>query len=214
MSLVICPDCGKSISASAPACIHCGRPAQIAAPPTPQGPPAPTRSPAARSAPVDGVADVAAPVVAAAPVLRCPTCGSDDVRRLSVVHAEGLSTVETVGEPKAAVHGTRHQPWRESIRAVATSQSLASAQAAPPARKEPLLVGCVAVIMMVIAGTVLGLIASLPGFLVGAGVVGWIFWGQLKSARRWNTEEYPALLAQWQRTFRCDRCGARFQPGV
>ncbi len=192
MSLVTCPDCGKSISASAPACIHCGRPA------------AATPALATRLAAPSATA-------AAGPALRCPTCGSDEVRRLSVVYADGLDTVTTAGLSKPAGHGAGHHSERETTASASTTQSLASAQAAPPARREPLLVGCVAVICMLLAGTVLGLIASVPGFLVGAGVVGWIFWRQLKTARRWNAEEYPALLARWQRTFRCDHCGAHFQ---
>jgi hypothetical protein len=186
---------------------------QLTAPPAPQFPPPPAPQLAPPSAPVAS-AEVAAPVAPAGPVLRCPTCGSDEVRRLSVVHADGLSTVKTVGLSKPAGHGAGHHPQRESIATAATMQSLASAQAAPPARREPLLVGCGALICMLLAGIVLGLIASVPGFLIGAGVVGWIFWRQLQSARRWNADEYPALLAQWQRTFRCDHCGARFQAEV
>lgn len=44
MALVNCPDCGKSISAAAPACIHCGRPmtAQIAAADSMAASPVPT----------------------------------------------------------------------------------------------------------------------------------------------------------------------------
>lgn len=42
MPLIPCPDCGKSISDAAPACIHCGRPIASAAPPRP---PAPSMTP-------------------------------------------------------------------------------------------------------------------------------------------------------------------------
>ena len=75
MPLVRCADCGKQISDASPACIHCGRPM--------------TLSPAR-----------AAPTLPESPrgklALRCSKCGSEDVRRLSVVHAAGRSTTESV----------------------------------------------------------------------------------------------------------------------
>jgi len=71
MPLVNCADCGKPISEAAPACIHCGRPmASISR--TWQDVPTQPASQRGNSA------------------FRCPKCGSEDVRRLSVVHASGL----------------------------------------------------------------------------------------------------------------------------
>jgi hypothetical protein len=75
MPLVTCPDSEKQISDAAPACIYCGRPfPQVGR----------VEPPVARSSRVPGRA-----------LLRCPQCGSDDVRRLSVVYASGFSSLES-----------------------------------------------------------------------------------------------------------------------
>lgn len=76
MPLVTCVDCGKQISDAAPACIHCGRPMKDLS----------RFHPIAASQPESQRSNA---------VFRCPKCGSDDVRRLSVVHASGLSTTQS-----------------------------------------------------------------------------------------------------------------------
>jgi DNA-directed RNA polymerase subunit RPC12/RpoP len=75
MPLVTCADCGKQISDAAPACIHCGRLMGGTSRPPPEATPQPESQ-------RDNTA------------FRCPKCGSEDVRRLSVVHASGLSTTQ------------------------------------------------------------------------------------------------------------------------
>ena len=86
MPLVECPDCRKQVSDAAPACIHCGRPLartdQIAAGGTLKD------RPGARGQLSEGHD-------APARVLYCPQCGSDDVRKLSIVHSGGLTHVAT-----------------------------------------------------------------------------------------------------------------------
>ena len=71
MALIACPDCGREVSDAAPACIHCGRPL--------------------------GALVVSGPerAVAQAAHFVCARCGSDDVRKLSVVYASGSSLPPT-----------------------------------------------------------------------------------------------------------------------
>lgn len=72
MPLIDCPDCGRQISDLAPACVHCGRPAGIAAPPP--APPAPA-APAAWPEPAP--AALVCPLCRvryAANRTRCPEC--------------------------------------------------------------------------------------------------------------------------------------------
>jgi hypothetical protein len=66
MGVFNCPDCGKSVSTSAPACPHCGRPS---APTTTAPVPATFPSGAPR------------PQVQMVPVLGCPLCGSEATSR-------------------------------------------------------------------------------------------------------------------------------------
>lgn len=50
MSLIICPDCGQSVSDQAPVCIHCGRPRNLTVPPESASPQA-VSAPALQSVP-------------------------------------------------------------------------------------------------------------------------------------------------------------------
>jgi hypothetical protein len=73
MALVTCPDCGASISSSAPACPHCGRPADRVTPAVAAGPHVGAPAPIGAIA-VDlfGWGLVAAPIVGAAALLVVP----------------------------------------------------------------------------------------------------------------------------------------------
>lgn len=219
MPLVPCPDCGNRISDAAPACIHCGRPSSAGFGAVPQAAPAVSAVPVGTATPPAEAQD--------ARELRCPVCRSAEVRRLAVIHSEGLSTASSVGRV-AHQHGHHtgdaghdghaghagDQDDRDIVRTVTTVQTRASAQAAPPARKEAWLFGCTGLIMALLAGIIFGVFASVPGFLLAAGLTGWVFWRKIAQARRWNAEVYPGLQAAWERTFQCIHCGARFETNV
>src|SRR5215218_8455153 len=213
MPLVTCPDCGNRISDSAPACIHCGRPAAAGFAPAPLDPAAVVVAPGPAAdvfVPQPGATQPATAAVENRRELRCPACGSGDVRRLSVIHADGLSTVSATGQVTHHDHHRAHDPGhhrhdRDTINTVTTAQTRSSAEAAPPAMKNPWLFGCLGAVCALFAGVILAMIASLPGFLIGAGAAGWYFWRRVADARRWNAEEYPPLRMAWERTFRCDR---------
>ena len=71
MPLVTCPDCGKEVSDSAPACVGCGRPMESA--------PAPTE-PSARADPLSP------------PAWECPGCGGSQFKKFSLLYEEHRST--------------------------------------------------------------------------------------------------------------------------
>jgi hypothetical protein len=146
------------------------------------------------------------------------------VRRLSVIHSDGLTTVSSVSQVTHQHHhhdhdgGTdgqhHHGRDRDSVNTVTTMQTRASADAAPPARRNPWLLGCAGMACAMLAGVILAAIGSLPGFLIGVAVTGWFFWRKVAGARRWNADVYPGLHAAWERTFRCEVCGARFEASL
>src|SRR5690349_6292259 len=87
MPLTSCPDCLKAVSDSAPACIHCGRPMHQSSSSAPQLLKSRPSETAGHSASLTPVSSSVA--------LHCPKCASSEVRRLSLVFKEGLSSVHT-----------------------------------------------------------------------------------------------------------------------
>ena len=139
------------------------------------------------------------------PRLGCPACGSPDIRKLSLVWREGT--------------GGPHE------------QSALSRDAAPPAPRDE-YAGCggcaVAVAVFMVTSIVVGAIAvNYLGTLVGTDVLwlaAFVFAAFLAFAAglpykhraaeqaRFNRDELPRLLAEWDATFLCMRCEQRFIP--
>jgi DNA-directed RNA polymerase subunit RPC12/RpoP len=202
MPLVTCADCGKQISDASPACIHCGRPmgnigrATAATPPIP---PAPRGNPA----------------------FRCPNCGSEDVRRLSVVHASGLSTTQASSSAVGlGVGGDGDLGLAGGVISSSGIQETALARAAAP--PTPMTVsttpaatwGCLAGL---VAAAVIGSaihtesadVLSFLGWAAVAALVGRaIYKTQYSTAKEHNDRFYRPKKAIWDRSIMCMRCGA------
>ncbi|NYE62478.1 hypothetical protein FHW58_003693 [Duganella sp. 1224] len=89
-----------------------------------------------------------------------------------------------------------------------TSQTVASQKAAPPAKKpylKPLLYIFLAMVVagLFLTGPVLGPVVSLVW--LGASIA------YIIAARKHNSEVWPQLYAQWDRSFVCNRCSHTFQ---
>jgi hypothetical protein len=206
VALLTCPDCGKQVSSAAPACIHCGRPsASISLRPSEP------RSAVARSN----------------PEFRCPKCDSDDVRRLSVVHASGLSTTQSlssaigIGIDAGGDLGLAGG----AISSSGIQQTALARAAAPPtprmvSNRPAIAWGC-------IAGTMAGMFASgILGSSDAAGLLGLavfaavsllvgirVYKGQYRAAKDHNDRVYRPQRAIWDRSIMCMRCGAVTDPG-
>jgi hypothetical protein len=141
--------------------------------------------------------------------LSCPSCKSDATQKLSLVFENGLSDVSTtsrsvgigVGRGGLAVGGGK-------TKTEGTSQTAASQKAAPPAKKpylKPLLYIFVAMIIanIFLTGPVLGPIVFLAWL---GGSAAYIF-----TTRKYNSEVWPDMYSQWDRSFVCTRCSHSFQ---
>jgi predicted RNA-binding Zn-ribbon protein involved in translation (DUF1610 family) len=140
----------------------------------------------------------------------CPSCASEDVRRLQLIYREGYSAVNastnTVGLARGGGYTSVGSARSQTS---GTQQTLLSMGAAPPEKRKVggkifgLLVG----VLFILAG--LG--SPGAGLLFGlalAGICGYV----LKQAMDYNGAVYPAELQRWQNTFMCNRCGNHFIP--
>lgn len=219
MVLIPCPDCGRNVSTRAAACPNCGCPpyAEDEAPPTA------VLEPRARALAVQngGQALAAAPApavptvqqqgvpvmrvhTAAASLLHCPKCGSEHVRRLSLIYREGLAVVNTgttgvgMGGDGMAVGGARTG---------GTQQSLASIGAAPPEKRR--MGGAIAMIavglFVMLGGPGMGMGALVFGVVLAALGGMWAY-----GASHHNNHVFPALHRQWEASYSCTRCAEVF----
>jgi DNA-directed RNA polymerase subunit RPC12/RpoP len=191
MPLIACPDCNKpDVSDRAAACPNCGAPMNL---------PVPVRE----ATPVRVTAPVV--VVAAPSVLDCPRCGSGDVRTFPVIWEDGTSRM-SVGSAGYVAGGIA------VARTGGTSQTLASTSAAPPEEKSNSLVVTFLVIGLLVA------FGSFSGGNIALGVVGVfvaIVTGLIaRENDQYNSNVFPALVQQWERTYRCNRCGNVFEAQV
>ena len=219
MVLIPCPDCGRNVSTRAAACPNCGCPpyAEDEAPPTALLEPR-TRAlalqnggqalAAAPPAAVPAVQQQGVPVMrvhtAAASLLHCPRCGSEHVRRLSLIYREGLALVNTgttgvgMGGDGIAVGGARTG---------GTQQSLASLGAAPP-EKRP-MGGAIAMIAVGLVALLVGASGSAGALVFGlvlAAVGGMWAYG----SSHYNGQVFPALHRRWETSYSCTRCAEVF----
>jgi hypothetical protein len=221
MVLVPCPDCGRNVSTRAAACPSCGCPpyAEDEAPPAAllesrtralalqNGGQAVATAPApAMPAAPQGGIPVMRVHTAAASLLHCPQCGSEHVRRLSLIFREGLAVVNT-GTAGVAVGAGADRIAVGGAKTSGTQQSLASIGAAPP-EKRP-MGGAIA---MVVAGLVALLVGASGS--AGALVLGLVLaaaggmWAYGSSS--YNSNVFPGLHRRWETSYSCTRCAEVF----
>jgi hypothetical protein len=143
--------------------------------------------------------------------LACPKCSSPEVRKLSLIYNEGLSIINTVshGSGVAVGAGGGMAFGSHSSQTTGRQQTALSKQAAPPGGKHWILWSSCAAIFGLMS------LSSLahPGFglLVMIGITAAAVRFALKG-KEYNAEVLPGLLARWEQSFMCNRCGEKFVP--
>ena len=202
MALIECPDCGKKVSDAAPACIHCGRPmAAVSKPSQAQAPVAPVGQ---------GRTSGASYV--------CRNCGSTDVRKLSVVHASGVTsvTMETTGSAIGMTGGGNIGVGFGSATSSGIQQTALSESVAPPAQRKPTVkaagIGCSVAVFALIIGAATGSFTAFAIILISSLVVlAVLSSAEKRDIEQWNSTEWPILKAKWDRSLLCMRCGKVFE---
>jgi DNA-directed RNA polymerase subunit RPC12/RpoP len=198
MALIACPDCGNKISDAAPACIHCGRPVGQGGSTIPSSPAKHLRVP---SSPVRSS-------------YTCPKCGSEEVKKLSIVHASGFSNLQSQTLMSGVgIGGGEIGIGMGTAVTSGTQQTSLSTSVAPPAQRKPrsgppAAWGCGTIIV----GTIIAVAAESAGVFEVALLIGLIIWAVMtnseqQAAKRWNQAELPHLKEKWDRSVMCLRCG-------
>lgn len=182
MALISCPDCSQKVSDSAPQCLACGRPiAGVAVATTPSYPTARYEPPVQQRS-----------------AYACTGCGSEQSRKLSVVHAGGLSEVNTrTGGVGVGLGGI----GVGSARTRGTQQTALSQTAAPPEKKS------VSIWLWLLLLMSIGGMQTNPALWVVIALgIGAYIWHVMQ----YNRSVFPKLFREWDRKYMCDRCGLVF----
>jgi DNA-directed RNA polymerase subunit RPC12/RpoP len=195
MGLVRCPDCGKNISDSAPACIGCGRPMQGA-------PGAVPARPLASTAESPGVGP------------RCGKCGGTAFKKFSLLYDESRSqtAASTQGAALGITSGGGIGVGVGGATSTGTSTTFVARRVAPPDRKQ-MARGDASISALVAVAAVLGALGYAAAGFVWAFVAFAIalFGGAVVAGTRSAPElerRYRAAYAEWDRKYMCMQCGA------
>lgn len=141
---------------------------------------------------------------------RCSNCGSDSLKKFSVIHAAGLShqkgSVTGVGMSLGGSLGVGVGSTKS------VSQTVLSAAAQPPVPKKISYWSYAGVffgISWLIAG--ISTIGEAQGGSIPLVVLGFAVLVasamHIYRARKYNSNELPSALLKWDRSFMCERCG-------
>jgi hypothetical protein len=156
-------------------------------------------------------------------VIACPRCGGKNARTLRVIHDHGTSTSRS--STSGYTQGMSANSGRSSSYSTTTTRQTAAAKAAAPPTKRRNGVVLIVFALVVAAiglylryqmttnnltlGTLSPTIVAVLG--IGLGIVFLIIGGIVAvSDSRHNSQVFPDEMAQWDRTWACQRCGTFF----
>lgn len=149
--------------------------------------------------------------------LRCPQCGSANVRRLRIVYESG--TVRTSGFVSGGYIGDGGFYGTYTGSVSGKQQSLLAKKCAPPRKRQGGGIFLTLVILAIMLGACILLnVEKSPGdevpvpclvFLAGLMAAVGVVWSVKDYL--WNRNEFPRLRDSWERSFLCFRCGAIFR---
>jgi len=138
--------------------------------------------------------------------MQCPQCNSDNTQKLSVVYEHGTQNIQTTGRTYGSGVGLGRGGFGVGLGSSTTStkgksQSIAAKNAAPPDKKK-------IIIPLALMGAGLFTAFAIHGItgLLLVAVGGFIFW----KFSQYNSNTYPPLMEQWQRSWLCNWCGSMF----
>ena len=160
--------------------------------------------------------------------MRCPTCESENVRRLSAVWEEGSYSETTVARTSSkgsssvwggGQMGAVQNRQSATTRSTTSGSSALADRARPPERQAPILYAVkalgVGAVVIFFGGVVIAVATSDPvAFTVMAiAAVGLVLHvvNRLRSGFEFNRGQYPALRERWERSWWCSKCGGMYE---
>lgn len=147
--------------------------------------------------------------------LCCPRCTSPDVRSFSILHAEGVTTIDatlSAGTLGASQHGGLGVAGTKGNLRGVTRTTLSQMVAPPTERADTApffaMVLCWFVVAFAMGAT--DLFPTAAVFLVASTIAILVWWFMPRPGASWNRSELPRLRSEWQRKFMCRRCGDAF----
>lgn len=139
--------------------------------------------------------------------MQCPACQSDNTQKLSLVYEQGTQNIRTTGRTYGGGGGIGRGGLGGGFGSATTTttgkqQTIAAQKAAPPDKKKIILP-----IIIIAVGIFLFFQMFPLGLLVTAGG-GFLFW----KFYRYNSDTFPPLYAQWEKSWVCNKCGTVFTP--
>lgn len=148
-------------------------------------------------------------------MIQCQSCGNENVQRLSVVYEGGMSEINAKESGMGVGLGSGGVGFGlGSSRIKGNNQSLLSKKAAPPDKKKTfkhfLIWGICLFIVPPVFVSVFDWNSSLAQFVVLLTYLA-LAGLHLYSNFQYNRRIYPGLLARWNDSFLCYKCGLMFQ---
>ena len=151
---------------------------------------------------------------------KCPTCGSEQVQRVSVVYESGTTSTRGRGLG-VAIAGDDLIPVGTSTRS--TSQTQLAARLVPPKKQGAGYI--LSAVAITLGGVVFGLIPAAAGGVIGiaigsclalGGFAGGLVYAATESKKvsAYNSQVWEKQYQQWQRRWLCHKCGHVFTPEV
>lgn len=162
----------------------------------------------------------------------CPRCGAPHAKLLSVIHRDGISTVETTTQSVGKTNTIAQVKITSSGTTSGISQSEASKAAAPPFVPPLVSEGQRTASQALVGGVAIGFVVALMAVFSGGGFVTALLCAAFftiagivvsantsQQATKQEKEEYQRKYAKelqarenWSKTFACSACAFRFIP--
>lgn len=152
----------------------------------------------------------------------CPQCGAPHARKLSVIHAEGLSTVQTDINTVGTYNTIGRQKVTTKGSSTGVQQTQASKDATCPVVPEPFTRGLMFKIITIVTGIILcvggffndstpiamlGVVAIIVAFIIPDTAT-----PEEMLKHNEETKHLRAAKDAWAKTFQCGSCNHRFVP--
>lgn len=136
--------------------------------------------------------------------MQCPTCNSENVQKLQIIHEAGTQKIQTTSRHSGAGFSARSglMGGGGTTSTSGQAQSIAARKAAPPAKKSyklTVIIGILALLAFMSfghgAGLAIGVILLAIAILLGY------------RAYQYNAGPWQERYGVWTRSWQCNKCG-------